>query len=263
MSYRELVNLGLSEKEAKVYLAALELGKSPVQPIAQKAGVNRATTYVIIESLTKKGLISSYHEGKKQFFCAEEPEKLSLLFRSQEQELKRNKKYLERILPELRSLVVSKSEKPIVRYFEGKEGLRAISEELYLNNTSKHARMIYSYNLLKKIFTDEEILSMRKRRQRKKIKVKAIVNDDANELVSDSKRVILSSKEFPISSDIGFFASKIRIATQKKPYIGLVIENKEIAKTFQVIFDLAWEYLKILAKKKKAQGVNLGPSGEE
>lgn len=36
-----LKNAGLADKEAKVYLAMLELGPSPVLPIAAKAGVNR------------------------------------------------------------------------------------------------------------------------------------------------------------------------------------------------------------------------------
>ena len=48
---KELEHLGLSDKEAKVYLAALEMGPSPVQDISHKAHVNRATTYVMIESL--------------------------------------------------------------------------------------------------------------------------------------------------------------------------------------------------------------------
>ena len=41
---KELQKIGLSEKEAKVYLAALELGQASVQNIARKAEVNRATT---------------------------------------------------------------------------------------------------------------------------------------------------------------------------------------------------------------------------
>ena len=76
MDYRELNYLGLNEKEAKVYLAALELGKSSVQNIAKKADVNRATTYVVIEALIKRGLMSSANENKKQYFIAEAPEKL-------------------------------------------------------------------------------------------------------------------------------------------------------------------------------------------
>jgi len=263
MNYRELVNLGLSEKEAKVYLAALELGKSPVQPIAQKAGVNRATTYVIIESLSKKGLMSSYHEAKKQFFCAEDPEKLSILFRNQEQELERKQNYLKKLIPELKSLDTSKLDRPIVRYFEGKDGLRSMADELYSKgNKDKVARMIYSFDLLEEIFTPEEIAYMRKRRQGRKIKVRAILNDEKNKLASDSTRFILPKKDYPITTDIAFFGDKIRIATQISPYSGLIIENKEIAKTLRMLFDLAWEYSKILDKKKKARGVNLGPSDE-
>ena len=68
MLERELMEIGLNEKEVKVYLASLELGQSAVQAIANKSGVNRATTYFVIEGLTTKGLISSFHQGKKQFF---------------------------------------------------------------------------------------------------------------------------------------------------------------------------------------------------
>jgi sugar-specific transcriptional regulator TrmB len=251
MDYRELVNLGLSEKEAKVYLAALELGKSAVQKIAQKAEVNRATTYVILESLMKKGLVSSYMDGKKQYFVAEAPEKLSILFREQEIVLQRKLSHLEKLLPELKSLEISKNDnRPTVRYFEGKDGLRAMAEELYITKNEDEARMLYSYDLLSEIFSKEEILSMRKRRQNKKIKVNSIINDELKRLESDSTRFIIPSKKYPITSDIALFGNKVRIATQKGNLAGLIIENKEISDTFKILFDLAWEYLKIINKKR-------------
>ena len=62
---QELTNLGLKDKEASVYLSCLELGPSPVQPIARKAKVVRATTYVILESLMNMGLVTKFKEGKK------------------------------------------------------------------------------------------------------------------------------------------------------------------------------------------------------
>ena len=76
MLERDLQEIGLNEKEAKVYLAALELGQSVVQDIAKKAGVNRATTYFVIEGLMKMGLMSSFHKGKKQYFVAADPDRL-------------------------------------------------------------------------------------------------------------------------------------------------------------------------------------------
>ena len=44
---KKLEAVGLTEKQAKVYVAALFLGPAAVQRIAEQAEVNRATTYVI------------------------------------------------------------------------------------------------------------------------------------------------------------------------------------------------------------------------
>lgn len=73
MYEKELQNLGLSEKEAKVYTTSLELGPDTVQNIAKESGINRATTYVQIGTLKEKGLISEFEKGKKTYFVAESP----------------------------------------------------------------------------------------------------------------------------------------------------------------------------------------------
>jgi len=250
MDYRELSNLGLSEKEAKVYLAALELGKSPVQKIAQKAGVNRATTYVIIEGMMKKGLMSSYTEDKKQFFFAEAPEKLKILFKDQELALKRKEEYLEKMLPELKALNIEKEGRPTVRYFEGKEGLRAMAYELGSMQPGEVMKMMYSRDLLIKIFSKEELSQMVKTRLNQKAKAEVIVNDELHEIETDAEHFRLSSKEYPITADIAFFKDKVRIATLKEPLFGLIIENKDVSSTLKVLFELALKYLREKNKKR-------------
>lgn len=241
MLEKDLENLGLSEKEARVYISSLQLGKSSVQNIAKKAGVNRATTYVIIESLIKKGLISSSTEGKKQFFFAESPEKLNILFRDQELEIKRKQEHLEKILPDLKTLNMSTNGKPVVRFFEGKAGMRAIAEELFDIKKDASVSMIYSYDKLLKTFSQSEIESMRKRRQAKQIKARILTNDEHNQLTTDAKIIRLSSKKYNIESDIAIFGDKTRIVTQNENPVGLIIENKEISKTLKILFDIAWD----------------------
>lgn len=248
MDYKELKNIGLAEKEARVYLATLELGQSTVQKIAEKAKVNRATTYVVIESLIQKGLMSSAYENKKQYFYAEAPEKLNSLFREQAMEIQRKQEYLDKILPNLKALKSRDKEGPTVRYFEGKEGMRAIAEEIFdFKNGDEKLRMIYSYDLLLKMFTEEEVLEMRKKRQNKKIHAEIITNDDKKRLKTDADVVRVSSKDYKIYSDIAILGNKIRIISQSGPSSGVIIENKEIANTFKILYDLALKYLK--AKK--------------
>jgi sugar-specific transcriptional regulator TrmB len=253
MDYRELVNLGLSEKEARVYLAALELGKSAVQKISQKAGVNRATTYVIIEGLMKKGLMSSATEDKKQYFYAETPEKLSLLFKIQEAELKNKQEGLQKLLPNLKAISNIAEEKPVVRYFVGKEGLKSISEELSANK-GEPVRMAYSQDLIESVFSKEERTIMRKKRMAKKIKTKVLYNYKNQELPStpDGERQKISEANFPIFCDIAIFGrDKVRIAALQKKIIGLIIENKEMHDSLKSIFDLAWIGAKYLEKKSR------------
>ena len=54
-----LIKFGLSEKEASVYIALLELEVAVVQEIASAAGINRSSTYVVLEALQKRGLVNT------------------------------------------------------------------------------------------------------------------------------------------------------------------------------------------------------------
>ena len=58
MLYKNLIEAGFSEKEAKVYLALLELGEGNIAKITQKSGIKRATVYLEIEALKSKGYVS-------------------------------------------------------------------------------------------------------------------------------------------------------------------------------------------------------------
>src|SRR3990172_512112 len=99
-----LEKLGFSEKEAKVYLAALELGEDSVQNIAKKAGINRATTYVILEKLMASGLISTYEKGKKTFIVAEDPKELLQILEEEKQEVLNREKDLKSNLSQLAAI---------------------------------------------------------------------------------------------------------------------------------------------------------------
>lgn len=250
MDYKELKNLGLAEKEAKVYLAALELEQSTVQKISEKAKVNRATTYVVIEALIQKGLMSSVHEDKKQFFYAESPEKLNLLFREQARDIQRKQEYLDKILPNLKALSRFRKKGPVVRYFEGKDGLKSMSEEFYLTPQKERARMFYSLDLIKNIFSDDELKNFTQRRIEKNVKTEVIYSSkkDERKTTADGNRYRVDEKDYPIYCDIAIYSDKVRIASLKNDLVGLIIEDKNISESLKSIFQLALIGVKSLSK---------------
>lgn len=123
-----LVQSGLGEKESAVYLAACELGPSGAQEIAQKSGVHRATVYICLESLEKKGFGTLASRLGRTVFLAERPEMIRDRVRSERLEKETIEQRLNDALPELSALYNVEGHKPQVMFLEGVEGLREHQE---------------------------------------------------------------------------------------------------------------------------------------
>ncbi len=124
----ELRKLGLKEKEARVYLAGLELGPDSLQNIARKSEVTRPTAYEIVKSLQEKGLFREAQQGKKRLFVANSPEKILHILRLQKRELEEKEREFIRIIAALESRYALKDGG--MQIFKGKEGLQVLQEQI-------------------------------------------------------------------------------------------------------------------------------------
>lgn len=254
MLINELRKIGLSDKEAKVYLAALELGQSSVQDIAKKAGVNRPTTYVILDSLITKGLCSTYTDkAKKTRYIAESPEMIISVLELQKREIDEKQKMINDLMPQLRAVYNKQENKPVVRFFEGKDGLRTMVQE-QMGSDEKLIRMFFSSDDIRKVYSQEEINKAYQDRVAKKTKVKAIFTSKEGESRSNpsslDERTVVPADKFPISCDVAFFDNKVRIASLKDKLNGVIIEDKNIYETMVSLFELAWLGAQSLKNKK-------------
>jgi sugar-specific transcriptional regulator TrmB len=245
MYEKELKNLGLADKETKVYLAALELGPQTVQIIAKEAGVNRATAYVQIDLLKAKGLMSEFEKGKKTFYVAESPDRLQSMLKTIESDLSYKRGELSRILPGLLDMFAGMGERPRVRFFEGPEGIKQIRED-FGKIKDKH---IYSFVNLDNIYEytpghEEDYV---KQRIQSKVynhliytrKEGAIPNFTNSKLYREAK--YLPPKDFPLSADITVYDNKVVMEAYKGKIIGVIIESSEIAGAVKAIFQALWK----------------------
>ena len=76
MFVKNIENLGLTEKESKIYLTSVRIGPASMQVLARKAGVDRGTAYHVAQTLTEKGLFGAVEGGKKPLFRAASPRRL-------------------------------------------------------------------------------------------------------------------------------------------------------------------------------------------
>lgn len=242
----QLKAAGLSDNEAKVYLAMLELGPAPVQEIAAKAAVNRPTAYVQIEALKKKHLASTQTRGKKTFFIAESPENLESLLNKEGMDLESRRAELLKVMPELAASFVLTDEKPVVRYFEGKEGSEKIWQEV-LRSKEKILRSITSVETA--LVTSPDALTAHpSQRVKRGIQSRLIYTGDKGPVLPTDKKVLRESKfvpakKLPITFDFTVFDDKVCFDILKGKLGGVIIQNKEIAQSFKNLFDFVWNLI--------------------
>lgn len=248
-----LTQLGFSIKEAKVYLACLEMGKSEVSMIARQGNISRTNCYQILELLVSKKIVRIAQQKPKKIYQSEIPEKLQELLENDIKEKQNQLEKLRQSLPRLKSLYNTLENKPQVRFFEGVDGLK----EMYtLSLSSMETLRAYTsaYQLEKtlgKQYTNHYFNS----RVKKKIPIKAILPFEpyAVELKKKEKQYLRTMRFVPIktydfSPEIYIYDNKIAFMSLKE-HFGVLVESRELADAMKRAFDLSWGQALIYHKK--------------
>lgn len=239
----ELVNLGLTTEESKVYLAILELGGSFVSAIARRAKVNRSTCYHTLENLTKKGLVSSFRKGNILNFSASDPKRF---IQMAEEKMQLTKD----LMPELLSVTNTLAFKPKIRFYEGLEGIKNIFEDII--ETKDEVLGYTNIKGLTELFP-EYFRKFCHRKVTNGIKTRYIApatetgvdmidafypkNFDQNLL----EILMVNPKQFNFQNEIAIYGNKVAIFSLKADeLIGLIVESATFSNSMKSFFDLAW-----------------------
>ena len=235
-----LENLGLNEKQAKVYVALLQLGRTSAYAAADKAELKKPTTYVILGELMEKGLVTRVPRSRKQLFVAKRPEEF---FAAAEERLKN----AQSILPDLLSLIKGSQDKVRTLYYEGLTGVR---EALwYRTKEMKNRELVGFYATVEQASPELEQLFFEWHQESKKhsIKVRGIVPDhpslqkyreEVDPKYDFTFRVVPFEKySAKISIDVG--DTFVRIIAFRELQ-AIVIDNPDVAQTVRQIFELVW-----------------------
>ncbi|MDP2684656.1 MAG: helix-turn-helix domain-containing protein [bacterium] len=241
-----LKKLGFSEKEISVYTTLLNNGPSSVREIATKSKVNRGTTYDILKSLINKGLVSYYHKEKNQYFLAEDPDKLKGLLADKISILNKSQVQLDELLPELKSIYNQPQKKPVVKYYEGSQGIKTILMDVLDVMATQTNKLYYVYSasdVRKHLYKD--FPNFAKERIKSKIKCQVIAVGSGGELWGMDERKWISRSEGSPTYMIIYAGrmAMISLNEDKKP-MGLIITDNGIFQTNKMIFEYIWKILK-------------------
>ncbi|MFC1633000.1 TrmB family transcriptional regulator [Patescibacteria group bacterium] len=253
----KLTEVGFSDKEAKMYLAGLRTGPDTVQNLARAAKINRATAYVILQSLIDRGLASYFTQGKKSFYAMEDPEILEKLMEYEEENVDRDLLRLQESMLELKSLYNLAKNQPQLYFYEGKPGLLQAMDDYYGKEASDHVYEYFSIDQVLKMFPNYHVKHGRKSRGAT-YEYSGIYAHNDGPLTEKQRTTYFTSggklhympKKYPVASDVIIDDKRVALISLQGNLIGLIIENQDIAKTQKVIFDMVTQGLNKIETQK-------------
>ena len=247
--------IGLSEKESIVYSCLLTLGGAFPSKIAEETKLNRSTVYKILLDLSIKGLVNEIKKRNKAYYQLERPEKLVRYVKGQVNIANDNLEKAQKLLPDIEGLYSLITHKPKISYFEGKEGLMSIYEDMVDNQKKYEMLAISNISEFEKIFPKNFFKDFRRSKERIGITTRGIVPDtEADTTFTERlyegykkevipKIKIIPASQFPFKGEVTIYGeSKVAIVNLNKEFLtGIIIEDKTIHNIMKMTFELSWK----------------------
>ena len=231
-----LNEIGLNDKEIKIYLALVKLGESGATKLSSLTKINRITIYGILNSLKNKGFVSSTIKAKKTQFIPAPPKSILEL-------IKRKETRFSSIIPELQDLSGKIKCSSSTKLYEGLKSVYELMQEIFGSG-----QKVLSYgNLdLPEKFYEFDTKNLRNLRLNAKTEIRGITNKLPEEfakrkLWQKQTNARILKKLDKLTTWTYIYGNKVANITYEKELIGVVVDNEEIANTQRFIFEVLWE----------------------
>ncbi len=231
-------SLGLSPTEAKVYLSNLELGPTSVQDIAKKADISRTAAYDVISALQGYGLVSTFKQGKKTLFAAEDPERAVAYFRSSVRKFRTKLEDFERTMPELKMMIGG--ERPVVRFFEGKEALPALFYDLASTKAERFDE-VSNYDDIYEYLDPEHLKDVQHILDSLSVHTRILHRGDTKRMKPGVEYCKLMPELGDFHGDIWIYSNRVAFVSFRGKLVSVIIESEAFADTARVLFEAAWK----------------------
>lgn len=242
---------GLSDIEARLYLALLESGVTTILEMSRLTQINRATVHVNINNLIEKGLVSQTKTGRgvKRQIVAEPAEKLKLLIDQRKLELEEAEKALPDVISNISTLIPQavRNTQTKVRYYEGKKAVKLLYEEMV---KSDEIRAYVDVAKVVQVFPENTKLWISANHSNKNMKIWEIMNrtDSAKDYAAKMAPNRYSYKFVPENVqldviDYVIYDGKVGIINIVENPYALVINSEDFYRNAKSTFDLMWSLL--------------------
>lgn len=240
----DLSAAGLSSTEAKCYTELLKKTAWRPSDLATAINETRTNCYKILDKLVGYGLAERFDQDKKLHYRATNPSRLLQLVREQRAVREKAEQELELHAQNLMGEYLKTNEQAGVRYFQGKEEIKTIFEEiarskdevLFVNTIA--GIDFYGYEAmgnLRMLAVNARIPRRALTPDNKYVKIDSYSGRDARHSLT---RTWLRAEDYSAPVEWGAFDGKLYIINYAQEALGLIIDSPAIAEAFKQLFTL-------------------------
>lgn len=242
-----LKRAGLTDGEARVYLAITELGETTVGAIVDRSKVTKSIIYQILEKLIEKGLVSFVFKEKTKYFQAGPPDNLLEFLAQRKKAIERTEGEIKELVPQL-LMKRAMGKASTVTVYEGFQGIMTAytkrfevlkAGDEYLNIGLPATQPEYHHAFWEKDHRE---------RVTRKIKAKLLYNRKVSDAILKNRNSYQGCDARRMPDDIEtpswvlLYRDVVVIAIPQGIHpIAIEIHNPEVAKSFARYFQWYWD----------------------
>lgn len=229
---------GLTESQAKGYLALIEHGTLTPTELGDKTGESRTNAYMICEKLEKLGLAIK-NDAKKSTYAATSPDNLKKLLLTQQRRLKQASEEIHAIIPSLSTQFHLKSDNAGIITLEGIDGIKTLYDDII--RQGHHLSIIASTHDRLDPEIDTMINQQIARQIEHGLESRALYRVSPDEITRlRAEDIHVQNVDFDAPAQIIIYGQTVAISTFRHGMITSAINHPDIAETFQQMFDALW-----------------------
>jgi len=237
-----LARLGIDDREAEVYLALLPTKIGRVSAIAKAAKQPRTLTYVLLENLEEKGIVSRIEKGNVLHFVAETPHRLLSYAEERQREYAEVGALLHGAVPYLESLTSPLAGQPRVTMFHGMEGMK----QIYRDVLKQKFVGIFNTEAMYQAFHENVVTMLYGKNVQLQGRDLLVDNKEARKFMKELKqhdgyKIQLLPKQFIFQTDTIVYGDNIALFSYDDERSIIRIENHNLADTFRTWFEMMWQ----------------------
>ncbi len=229
----QLVKLGFTENEARVYLALIKFGELNGSQVSKRSKLDRSFCYTVLNNLIGKGYVKYVMKDSKKTFSATNPKKII-------DSIKERENMAKSLVPKLKEVSREKLKNEKVSVYEGSEGLKVLFEKFFsldkdcycFGGSGKSYDVLYY-----------EIPHLVKRYEKSGLKIKGIISHFAkgHEMVNLKNSDIRFIPDLDASATTTIVGDVVAIHTLGSVPRVIIIEDAKVASSYKKHFEFMWK----------------------